>query len=284
MNKSDSIANLATSLSQAQGEFKPASMSTVNKFLLNKYADLGEVIKAASPTLAKFGLCISQPVADDGERVSVTTLLMHKSGEWLESTISMPVGEEKGKSRAQVIGSIITYLRRYGYSAMVGMYSDEDDDGNDKKRENAKTTPPTALHNAPEPTQTVTPPPATNGKLARPLAPETVRDGITRRTHTYELDNVTCTDQDRNMIAANINLMFAGQERVDDIRHAVLKYLTGNSSAKDLSAAQVVALKKWIDAKPDSGGEYQPNADSITEARSIWTAALKEAGQEGLGI
>lgn len=133
MQKSDSIKELAAALAKAQGELKAAQMNTTNKFLGNKYADLGEVIKTAAPVLSKYSLSVSQPVEDNGERVSVTTLLMHSSGEWMEATISMPVGEEKGKSRAQVIGSIITYLRRYGYASMVGVYADEDNDGNEKQ-------------------------------------------------------------------------------------------------------------------------------------------------------
>jgi hypothetical protein len=37
--------------------------------------------------------------------------------------------DEKGKSAAQVAGSIITYLRRYALAAALGIYADEDTDG-----------------------------------------------------------------------------------------------------------------------------------------------------------
>jgi hypothetical protein len=56
--------------------------------------------------------------------------LIHTSGQWIEDTISLPLGDEKGKSLAQVAGSIITYLRRYSYGAIVGLATDEDTDGN----------------------------------------------------------------------------------------------------------------------------------------------------------
>jgi hypothetical protein len=130
MNKSESIANLAASLSAAQAEMPAVPMNAVNPFLKNKYADLGAVIQTARPILAKHGLSVSQMVGGNDNRVSVTTILMHSSGEWLENTVDMQVGDEKGKSAAQVAGSIITYLRRYSLAAALGMYADEDADGN----------------------------------------------------------------------------------------------------------------------------------------------------------
>lgn len=131
MEMSASIKELAAALAKAQGEMKPAEMTATNPFLKNKYADLGEIVKAAKPALAKFGLAVAQPVSSTGEQVTVTTVLMHESGEWMRETISLPLGEARGKSQAQEAGSLITYLRRYSLAAMIGMYADEDTDGND---------------------------------------------------------------------------------------------------------------------------------------------------------
>lgn len=130
MNKSESIKSLAAALVKAQGEFRGVPMNSTNPFLKNKYADLGAVIESAKPVMAANGLAVSQLVGGDGATISVTTMLMHTSGEWIESTVSILVGEEKGKSTAQVAGSIITYLRRYGLAAILGLYADEDADGN----------------------------------------------------------------------------------------------------------------------------------------------------------
>jgi len=130
MNKSDTVKELAIALSKAQADMPPAELNAVNPFLKNKYADLGSIIKTAKPVLAKNGLAVSQlPVSDNGQ-IGVTTILMHSSGEWIESTMTMDIGEEKGKSAAQVAGSVITYLRRYSLSSILGMYADEDTDGN----------------------------------------------------------------------------------------------------------------------------------------------------------
>lgn len=130
-NKSEQINELAAALAIAQGRLRGAAYDANNKFLGNSYATIGSFIETAKPVLAECGLAVSQLVAGAGDGVGVTTILMHKSGQWLESTVMLPIGDEKGKSRAQVAGSIITYLRRYGYAGILGMYSgDEDDDGN----------------------------------------------------------------------------------------------------------------------------------------------------------
>ena len=47
--------------------------------------------------------------------------------------MTLPLGDEKVQSQAQVAGSIITYLRRYAYASVLGMYADEDTDGEPSK-------------------------------------------------------------------------------------------------------------------------------------------------------
>lgn len=129
MNKSESIAKLSAALVMAQAEMPIVKMNSVNPFLKNKFADLGAVIEASRPILARRGLSISQFPTSSDNRIGVTTLLVHESGEWLEETVLLDMAEEKGKSAAQVAGSIITYLRRYSWSSVLGLYADEDSDG-----------------------------------------------------------------------------------------------------------------------------------------------------------
>jgi hypothetical protein len=135
--KSESINELAAALSKAQGQMSPAKMDATNPFLKNKYADLGSVIQAAKAPLASNGLSFTQApeLTTNGTvtTVTVTTLLMHSTGQWIESAITLPLGDSKGLSLAQSVGSIITYLRRYSLSAILGIYADEDQDGNDTK-------------------------------------------------------------------------------------------------------------------------------------------------------
>ncbi len=130
MNKSESVVKLSGALAKAQAEMPAVEKNATNPFLKNRYADLGAVIEAAKPILARHGLSVVQMPVTLDNTVGVTTMLMHESGEWLEGTILLPLGEEKGKSVAQVVGSVITYLRRYSYASILGMYADEDTDGN----------------------------------------------------------------------------------------------------------------------------------------------------------
>lgn len=134
MNHSETIGKLAEALSRAQAEMHAAKFNSVNPFLKNNYADLGSIIDTAKPTLGKYGLAVTQHPFNDGDRVGVETVLTHASGEWISSSLSLPLADEKGKSGAQVAGSIITYLRRYTLSAVLGMYSDEDTDGNSEPK------------------------------------------------------------------------------------------------------------------------------------------------------
>ena len=133
MNKSETTKELALALSKAQAEMPPAELNKVNPFLKNKYADLGSIIKAAKPVLAKHGLALSQMPTGDGDKIGLTTILMHSSGEWLESTMMLTLEDSKGVTSAQAAGAIISYLRRYSIAAVLGMYADEDVDGNGAK-------------------------------------------------------------------------------------------------------------------------------------------------------
>jgi hypothetical protein len=130
MNKSDTIKELSTALSKFQSDMPAVQMNSVNPFLKNKYADLGAMIETARTVLAENGLSVSQLVTSDASNIGIETVLMHSSGEWISTVVTLPVGDEKGKSLAQVAGSTITYMRRYSFSAILGLYADEDNDGN----------------------------------------------------------------------------------------------------------------------------------------------------------
>ncbi len=136
MNKSQSVTKLADALAKAQAKMPVVRMNAQNPFLKNKYADLGAVIEASRPVLAEFGLSISQFPTSDSDKIGVTSLLMHASGEWLEDTIYINATDSKGLSVAQSAGVVISYLRRYAWAAILGLYADEDNDGHtgDKKQ------------------------------------------------------------------------------------------------------------------------------------------------------
>lgn len=128
MNKRDSIKELATALSKFQKEVKNPRNIAINPFFNSKYAPLDEVINVIKEPLAKNGLSfIQMPNSEDGNLVSVITVLMHESGEWIESE---PLKLKNEKPTAQGSGSSITYTRRYQLSEVLGIGSKDDDDGN----------------------------------------------------------------------------------------------------------------------------------------------------------
>lgn len=124
MLKSESIAALATALAEAQGEIENATKNSQNPHLKNRYADLAEILNTVRPVLSRHGLAVSQHPAFAENMVQVETILLHKSGEWMASTITTPVQ----KADPQGVGSAVTYARRYSLAAIVGL-SQEDDDG-----------------------------------------------------------------------------------------------------------------------------------------------------------
>ena len=102
-----------------------ATSKSTNPFFNSSYADLHTVITSAVPYLSKYGLSVSQGNEVIPKAVCVTTTLLHQSGQWLRSKIKLPLE----KVNAQGVGSAITYGRRYGLAAMVGI-AQKDDDGN----------------------------------------------------------------------------------------------------------------------------------------------------------
>lgn len=127
MNKSDSIQNLAAALCKFQQEVTNPKHSADNPFYKSKYTPLHDIINHVRPILAKHGLSVFQNPAGDGDRVVITTLLMHTSGEWIETD---PLVMKAEKITPQGAGAVITYGRRYSLSAVLGIASEDDDDGN----------------------------------------------------------------------------------------------------------------------------------------------------------
>lgn len=123
MAQSESIGALAGALAKAQGAMGHAAKGNVNPHFKNRYADLASVLDACRAELSANGIAVLQPVRVDGKVVTVSTILAHSSGEWM----SCDVSSESRAPGPQEVGSVITYLRRYGLAAMAGVASDDDD-------------------------------------------------------------------------------------------------------------------------------------------------------------
>lgn len=138
MRHSDTIGALAAALAKVHTELEPVQKNSTNPFLNSRYADLGVIIEAAKKVLPKNGLSYAQLPCGSAGEVGVSTIVMHESGEWLSDEITIQQVDEKGKSAAQVAGSIITYLRRYALAAALGLYADEDNDGSAPQARNGQ--------------------------------------------------------------------------------------------------------------------------------------------------
>lgn len=125
VRRSDSIAALAAALAKAQGEIEGASKDKTNPHFKSSYADLASVWGACRAPLSKNSLAVLQPAFADGPCVTVTTILAHSSGEFIEVDLTMTAQQ----NTPQGIGSCMTYARRYALSSLVGI-APEDDDGN----------------------------------------------------------------------------------------------------------------------------------------------------------
>jgi hypothetical protein len=125
VNRSDGIQELAAALVAAHAEIKGVAKSADNPFFKSKYADLSSVVEAVKAPLLKQGIIVVQGVQDAEGGVGIETMLLHKSGQWISSTLRLPAS----KQDAQGYGSAITYGRRYGLMAICGVPA-EDDDGN----------------------------------------------------------------------------------------------------------------------------------------------------------
>lgn len=133
MNHSEKLDELAAALSKAQAVMTGALKDSANPFFKSKYADLESVWQACRKALTDNGLSVVQygstawqqetdsPIRA-GTPVLVTRLL-HSSGQWIEG--NFPIRAKDDTPQAE--GSGITYARRYGLAAMVGVYQTDDD-------------------------------------------------------------------------------------------------------------------------------------------------------------
>lgn len=135
MEHSESIAKLAAALMVFQSEVKDPARDGENPHFRSKYVQIDGLLAAVRPILAQHGLSVVQSTGGDGQNVTITTMILHTSGEWLK-TDALTLRAQQ--ATPQGAGSAITYGRRYSLSAALGVAWDDDDDGN------AASTPPKA--------------------------------------------------------------------------------------------------------------------------------------------
>lgn len=120
------MKQIATALLNAQGEMSNPKKGATNPFFKSKYADLNAIREAVIPTLNAHGISVLQPIVHFEGKNFVKTILLHESGEFLESLTEIIYNKQND---AQAQGSGISYARRYALQSFVCVGAD-DDDGN----------------------------------------------------------------------------------------------------------------------------------------------------------
>lgn len=122
-----SIGLIATAMAMIQAEIQNPKFDSRAKVVAKsgakyeyEYTSLASILEIARPICAKHKVAIVQLV----EPTVLTTMLVHESGEFFQSTWMLPTA-----ITPQEYGSWISYGRRYTLAPMLGIASEKDDDG-----------------------------------------------------------------------------------------------------------------------------------------------------------
>jgi hypothetical protein len=137
-------STLAQALVAAQAE-----MPTVAKTGRSNYGEhvtLDHLINETRKHLAAHGLAVTQfPMVLETGQPALRTILIHESGERIEADQPLFLGEKK---TMQELGKAVTYARRYGWSAVLGISTEHDDDA-DSISQQPKAEPKPATNGTP---------------------------------------------------------------------------------------------------------------------------------------
>jgi hypothetical protein len=137
MQTSEKIIEISKALATLQAGLQPVEKDGTNPHFKNRYATLDGIIESIRPQMKAAGLVFIQCPEGTPGGVAITTRIMHTSGEWIESTVVMPVAQQT----AQAAGSAITYGRRYALAAMLGISADDDDGQQASEKAPVKSAP-----------------------------------------------------------------------------------------------------------------------------------------------
>jgi hypothetical protein len=118
------MKQIATALLKAQSEMSNPKKGATNPFFKSKYADLNAIREALIPVLNSNGISVLQPIVHLDSKNFVKTILLHESGESIESVTEIIYNK---LNDAQAQGSGISYARRYALQSFVCVGADDDD-------------------------------------------------------------------------------------------------------------------------------------------------------------
>lgn len=136
IQSSETLGKIAPALLKVQQSLEAIAKTGNNPHFRSSFATVNDVLEAVKEPCNKNGIVILQmpamatlfPDSDEGEEstlfvLNLTTRLQHSSGEYIESTASIPLA----KSDPQGFGSALTYGRRYALQAALGLQAEDDD-------------------------------------------------------------------------------------------------------------------------------------------------------------
>ncbi len=171
MERSEELNELAAALAQVQGSLPAVIKSQTAKLkgetkagkfyeYSYSYASLDAVWDSCRKLLSENNLAIIQVPDEKEGQLQLETMLIHASGQWLTSTLPLITTPDPQK-----LGSQITYFRRYALSAMLGIVTDEDMDGQQTpsgqqaSQSSSRPSPPTQQPQPPQQPSTAKPSP-----------------------------------------------------------------------------------------------------------------------------
>lgn len=128
---SNDITQLAKAMLAVQKQLNPATKDATNPYTRSRYSTLNAVMDACKTALLDNGIWLTQiTVPSEPGTIALLTKLTHaETGQYQASVTVLPLQ----KPDCQGAGSAITYARRYALTAMLGIVTEDDDDGESAK-------------------------------------------------------------------------------------------------------------------------------------------------------
>ncbi len=184
VRRSATLSTYAKAMARPPRAMKNPAKEAVNPHFKTRYADLPGVLEAVMPALLDNGFAVQQFPCEVGDAPALLTLVVHESGEWVETVVRL----RPAKPDPQGVGSAITYMRRYSLLSIAGVAADDDDDGNAASRPPAAKAPNTLYEPAAEP--------------IRKAASRDARTGIYRQVEADRKAGRLTTDDEAGLLAA----------------------------------------------------------------------------------
>ena len=136
LKMSPEVDKIFPALVKAQSTFGRAKKDGTNPLFRSNFATLDAVIDAVKEPLYENGLTLLQPVVHHPDGIGLISMLIHESGQWIQTgPMVFPAdiqqdksGQRIGRTDVQACGSTVAYMRRYSVLALLFL-AQEDDDG-----------------------------------------------------------------------------------------------------------------------------------------------------------